>query len=326
MSESALILSPIKYYNEAKKMLENKDIIEFVSKISIAIEAAQNDREMLAKSLFLKTKGLVNFNYHIKSLECIDEALKYNVGKEALELKKIKGLAKGFLGEVDEALRIFKELSLECNDIDILTDAYINIAWVHFTLTKNTAESIIEEVKCYLDKTEEYFNSLSNIRKWKVLNAYSVYYYFVKDYEKAIDILKNSIRFCKEEDLPDVYNNLAEFYIKMAEEEGSDVPDIAKQYLDDAEILGTKYKNNLALGYIFYTKAMLEVSDEQLFRALDTLYMSFEFFKEAEATVKACDTLLKINELMNEYKLNSLKSLRSNLKLKLKNTQYFEKI
>lgn len=102
------------------------------------------------------------------------------------------------------------------------------------------------------------------------------------------------------------------------------VSEITNQYLDQAELLGTKFKNHLVLGYIFYTKAMIEIHEEQRFKALDTLYLSLEFFKDAEATVKACDTLLKIHELMDEYKHQSLQAFQDNLKYRLKDTSYSE--
>ncbi len=121
-------------------------------------------------------------------------------------------------------------------------------------------------------------------------------------------------------------NNLAELYLKISETKGSTMPEVVKEYLQKAEVLGSRYKNNLVLRHIFYTKAMIEIYEEQLFRAFDTLYLTIEYFKDAEATVKACDTLVKINELMDEYKSNSLKSLKENIQGKLKDTPYYDKI
>ncbi len=321
---AALELSPVKFYEEARKMLEKKDLLDFVSKISVAVEVSRNNKEMLAKTTFLKAKGLIDFNQHNKALDCIEEALEYNVGAEAFELKKYKGVAKGFLGKANQALKIFKELTFETNDINLLVGVYINIAWVHLTLKNNNPdERNLEEAKHYLDLANEHFDSLSNTRKWKVRDHYSVYYYYNEKYDKAIEILEDSIKYCEEQYLADVYSNLAEFYLK-SDTDGISI--IAKEYLEKAEILATTYNNDLALGYIFYTEAMIELREDQLFTALDTLYLSFEFFKKAEAHIKACDTLLKINELMDEYKHSSLKSFRENLKNKLKDTPYYEKI
>lgn len=317
-------LKPIKFFEEAKKMLEEKDFVEFVSNISIAVETSRKDKEMLAKSTFLKAKGFIVFNQYTKALGYIEEALKYNTGAEAFELKKHRGVAKGFLGSPDEALTIFKELTAETDDINLLVGVYINIAWVHLTLKNNKpGERNLEEAKQYLDLANEHFDCLSNTRKWKVRDHYSVYYYYKKEYDKAIEILEDSIKYCEEQYLADVYSNLAEFYLK-SDPDGISI--IAKEYLEKAEVLATAYNNNLVLGYIFYTEAMIELRDDQLFTALDILYVSFEYFKKAEATVKACDCLMKINELMDEYKHSNLKSFRENLKGKLKDTPYCEKI
>ncbi|MCK4259625.1 MAG: hypothetical protein KAX49_11645 [Halanaerobiales bacterium] len=322
----AVNLAPASFYEDAKKMLEKKDLLEFVSNISVAVEASRNNKEMLAKTTYLKAKGLITFNQHSKALSCIDEALEYNIGVKAFELKKYKGVAKGFLGKANQALKILKELTTETDDINLLVGVYINIAWVHLSLKNNNSDGRnIEEAKHYLDLANEHFDSLSNRRKWKVRNNYSVYYYYKDEFEKAIKILEDSIKYCEEEELPDVYNNLAKLYIKISEDDS--VSEVAIEYLKEAEALGTIYNKTISLGYTFYFKAEIElIEDQTIFNALDALYISFEYFKKAEATVQACDTLLKINELMDEYKHNSLKSFRENLKNKLKNTPYYEKI
>ena len=295
-----------------------------MSNISIAVETSRNNKEMLAKTTYLKAKGLITFNQHAKALGCIEEALEYNIGAETFELKKYKGVAKGFLGKANVALEIFKELTTETDDINLLVGVYINIAWVHLTLKNNNPdERNLEETKHYLDLANEHFDSLSSRRKWKVRNHYSVYYYHKERYDKAIEILEDSIKYCEEQDLAEVYCNLAEFYLKS---DPDGISEIAQEYLEKGERLATTYNNDLVLGYIYYTEAMIELRDNQLFTALDILYLSFDYFKKADATVKACDTLMKINEVMDEYKHNNLKSFRDNLKNKLKDTPYYEKI
>lgn len=319
-----LELSPMRFFEEAKHMLIKKDLLGFVSKISVAIELSRNNEEMLAKSTFLEATGLSNFNQHRKALESISEALKYNDRTEVFTLKKLKGVSKGYLGFMEESLKIFKELITETADINLLVGVYLNISWVHLLL-KNPNEYNLEEAKHYLDLANEHFDSLSNRRKLKVLNNYSVYYFYKDEYDKAIELLEDSIKYCEEQYLPDIYNNLSELYLKIAETEDSVVAEVANEYLKKAEILATTNNNNLTLGYIFYTMAMIKLREDQLFTALDTLYLSFEFFKKAEAHIKACDTLLKINELTDDYKHSSLQSFRENLKNKLKNTQYYDK-
>ncbi|MCK4261198.1 MAG: hypothetical protein KAX49_19645 [Halanaerobiales bacterium] len=322
--ESMFELTPEKYYEEAKKMLKKKDLIGFMENIGSGKVLAENNKDLLAEITFLKVKGLYSFNQHKKALESISEALKYNTGTEVLRLKNYEGVIYGYLGRLNKAKKIFKELITEIQETEFLIEIYLNIAWVYLTLDKNNSkEHNVEEAKGYLELTKKHFDSLSNKLKWKILNNYSVYYFYKEEYEKAIEMLEDSIKVCEEKDLPDVYNNLAELYLKTSNEDDG-VPEVVNEYLKKAEILATTYNNKLALGYIFYTTAMIELREDQ-FKAFEALYLSFENFKKAEATVQACDCLMKINELMDEYKHNSLKSLRENLKNKLKDTPYYDK-
>lgn len=80
-----------------------------------------------------------------------------------------------------------------------------------------------------------------------------------------------------------------------------------------------KYNKTLSLGQTFNLKAEVELREDQFFTAIDTLYLSFEYFKKSEATVLACECLLKINELMDKYRHNNLKSIRNYLKQRLAN-------
>ncbi|MCK4259298.1 MAG: hypothetical protein KAX49_09990 [Halanaerobiales bacterium] len=304
-------LFPEKYYEEAKKMLKKKDFVDFVSNISIAVETSRNSKEMLAKTTYLRVKGLITFNQYSKAINSIEEALQYNFGAEAFELKKNKGVAKGFLGDVSKALKIFKELVTETEEINLLVGAYINIAWVHLTLNKsNSEERDLEEAKYYLDLVNEHFDILSNRLKWKILNNYSVYYFYKEEYEKAIEMLEDSIQYCEEIDLPEICNNLAELYLKSDEDA---VCEKVNEYLKKAETLGTKYNNNLALGKAFYTNAMVNLREEQIYSALDNLNVSFEYFQDAEAQVYSLECVVKINEIMNNYKLDCLKSMKKRL-------------
>ena len=158
--------------------------------------------------------------------------------------------------------------------------------------------------------------------KIQIHNNYSVYYFYKEDYEKAVDIINNSLEYCEEQDLPGLYNNLAEIYLKY----GKGSLELVKEFSDKAEIIANKYNNQLELGKAFYTKAMAEIEDEDLFTALDTLYLSFEYFKEAEAYPYAFDSLVKINELMNNYKIDYLKSIKGSLQGKLNGAEFFKKI
>lgn len=312
-----------KYYEEAEKMLKEQDLLGFVSKISNAILLAEGDQELMAKATYLQVRGLFQFNQYQKALESMDEALKYNNGLMATRLKIIKGIIKGYMGEIPESLEIFKSLIPETKDTVELLDLYLNIIWVHLTPGKNHPLRDLDEVKKYLDLVQEHLDLLPNPQKWRFYNNYSIYYFYQGTYDKAIKILEKSTGLCSDDVLPDLYVNLAELYLQSDE---SGIAGCVYDYLEKAELIASQQKNYLALGYIFYTKAMTELREDQLFSALDTLYLSFEYFKNAEAHSQACESLLKINEIMDDYKNNRLKALKANLKERLKDTTYFNKI
>ncbi len=326
MNEPALALSPAKYYDEAKKMLEEKDILGFMSKIGTAIELALvgNDEEMLAEATYLQAEGLFFNNHHKKALECINLALQYNSFQKAFTLKNRRGIVKGYLGHLDEAIDIFKGLLSETGDLSKLAVLYTNIAWVNLSLGKNpVAPEKLKEVKDYLDLTQAGFEDLPNTRKWRIYNSYSVYYYYQNDLDQAIDMLKAAMPFCEEKDLPYIYNNLAETYLKY---EDGDHSALIDEYTQKSEIIGTKYNDNVNVGRTFYVKAMAELKDEQLFKALDTFYMAFEHFRRAEAYPLAFECLAKINNVMNEYKIDCLRALNRSVKTEFNGTSYYEKL
>lgn len=297
----AIEVSPLKCYEEAKKLLEQKDLIGFIEKISNAILLSHDDKEMLAKSTFLKAKGLVDFNQYKKALESIDEAINYNEGIELLKLKKELGKVQVYLGELSGAIEIFEELLTKTDDIFFLIGIYINITWVSLiSYKKELNKNMLNKAKKYLDFANQHFDLLSNSIKTRILNNYGVYYFYREEYNKAIEIFEDCIKYSDEKFLPYLYTNLAEMFLKIEEES---ISKKAKEYLHLAEVLGTKYKKNIALGYTFYTKAMFELREDQFFRALDTLSLSVEYFKEAEAYMLISDSVSKIIELMDEYKL-----------------------
>jgi hypothetical protein len=305
-------------------MLEIKDLIGFLTNISVAVEVSRNDLAMLKKATFLMAEGLYKFQQHRKALEWIEEALKYNDGNQAFELLKYKGKVLGFLGEVSEAERVFKKLIQMTDDVSEIAGLCINIAWARLSIDKDTPlNEKIEEVKYYLDMANQYFDQLPNEKKWKLCNNYSVYYYYKGAVNQAIELLNTAVQYCSEEDLAYVYGNLAETYLSLDDE---DTFEIIHEYTEKAEIIGTKYGDNVAVARAFYTKAMAEVRSDQLFTALDTLYIAFEYYTKAEAYPLAFECLVQINELMNDYKVDRLRSLQNSLKAEFNGTPYFSKL
>ncbi|MCK4257815.1 MAG: hypothetical protein KAX49_02490 [Halanaerobiales bacterium] len=319
---AALEVSAVIFYEEAKKMLEKKDLLEFVSNISKTEVLVGDDKEILAKTTFLKAKGFVSFNQHRRALESIEDALKHNTGAEAFKLKKYKGVVLGYLGELKQAIRILKDLLGETNDKYLLVGVYINIAWANLLLETSTEDSL-EEAKKYLDMVWNDFEETDRVKKIKYYNNYSTYYSFKGDYEKAIEMQEKAEEFCEEIDLPEIYNNLAALHLD-ADKEG--IPILVKEYTEKAEVIGNQYGNKLEMAKSFYNSAMVELREEAFLRAIDGLYLAFDYFKDAEAYPYAFDTLIKINEIVSDYKIGCLKSMKDSLKTKLKGTPYYEKI
>lgn len=291
--------SPIKYYQDAKKMLEKKDLLEFIAKISIAVELSADNPEMIAKATFLKAKGLKVFNRNFKAVESVDEALKYNDGLKAFELREMQATAKGYLGRLNEAIEAYKTLLTETSESVTIARLCVSLAWAYLLLDRESPkEESLEETKKYLNMADKYFDVLPNFLKKKILNNFSVYYYYQNEFEKAITVLKEAFNYAEEKDLPRLYNNLAEIYLKFREKSGLKTSSI-KDYLDKSETLAFKFDDKREIALSYYTRAELELLDEQVFKALDTLYLALDYFTEAEIYSYSLECLLKINKIIN---------------------------
>ncbi len=318
-------LSPIIFYEEAEKMLEGKDLLGFMSKISIAEVLAGDDVEMLAKVTFLHAKGLYEFHQHNRALKYIHHALEYNSGGNAVRLKNYRGVIFGYLGEIEKAENIFRESINEVqDDVELLIIVLLNNWWINWVKYKSEKkDDSLQMMKKYLELANAHFNEVDDKLKGKILNNYSVYYFNLGDIDKAIEIGEKALQYFEERDLPKMLNNLAVIYISF-EEDG--ISEKALEYLNRAEVIGQKYTNNLEVAKTFYNKAEIELREDQLFTALDTLYLAFEHFKQAEALTYAIDVLGKIMEVTNEHNLECFKSLEKTLKKDFEGTSLYKKI
>lgn len=295
-----------RYYDEAIRMLEGKDLPEFMLNIGSAIALAGDDKSKLAKLTYLKAKGLMAFQQHKKAVASIQEALEYNEGEGAFRLKHALGIAKGHLGEFNEALIIFHEL-LD-NNPNNLVDMYTNIGWLYLNFSDKRD---LVQAKNYLDLALNFFERVTAPRKAKVLNHYSNYYYHKQDFSKAIEMLNEAQTYADDRDKVFILTNLAEIYLEYKNEDTSLT---IQKYIKDAEILGEKFDDKIALGRIYYVTALAEIKHGQLVNALDTLNVSLDYYKKADALSLALDCIIKINELINHFKLESLQSLKNSLK------------
>lgn len=297
-----------------------KSFGQFVTDISEE-ELLSGSRKLFFNAKSVKTKGLFEFIRQKKLLESVSQRVDDGNDTEMMDLKIYEGIVYGYLGKLDQSLEIFKSIINQTKNPVIITKSYLNIAWLSMVFDKKAPKDLrMKEVKKYLDLAHENFGSLPDSLKCEILTSYSSYYYYEEDYEKAMTILKESIQYSEEESLSEVYNNLVELSLKSMANEG--FSETARKYLEKAEVLGVKYHKTLSLGQTFFLRAEIELREDQFFTALDTLYLSFEHFKQAEASVLACSCLLKINELIAGYEQNNLEALKKLKKRLAKEPEY----
>lgn len=317
-------LKAVHYYQEAQKMLEKKDLLKFVENIAIAKVMAESNEDLLAKVTFLKIQGLIEFNQHKGCLDSIAEALQFNKGDELIRLKHYEGIVYGFLGESKKAVNILKELVNQTTEGQCLLEVYLTLAWVYLVLEKEAAkDTCLELGKHYLDLVHVNFDTLSDTLKRKLLNNYNVYYYRKGQYNEAIEVLNQAIQYCEKKDLPKIYNAIAEALLQANPKECLSLDEI-REYLDKAEVIASEYDDNIQLGKSFDVRGTAYLKGDQLFKSLDAYYLAFEHFKKAEAYPYAFDSLIKINQVIHEYKIDALQSLGENFKEAFKGTAYYK--
>lgn len=316
------------YYQEAKKTLEKKEYAEFLLNLGRAESLSDNDDEMASELSFLKVQGFFKFNQYKKGLEYVEEALKHNKGERSIRLKNYKGVMLGYLGELSEAKEVFLDFVNEVQEIDLLVEVYMNVAWVvgmRYKIEKN--EQYIEEMKKYLDLADIHFDNASSKNKGRILDNISFYHYSTGDYEGAIKAAEGALKYFEEKDLPKIYNNLAAIYLELDRKESYGGCSIkGKEYMEKAEILGQEYENNLEIGKAQYNQAMAKLQEAETMSAIDMLCSACEYFKKAQALTLLFDCHMKINELLSQYKEEQLRALKEIVKNDLEGTSLFEKM
>lgn len=112
-----------------------------------------------------------------------------------------------------------------------------------------------------------------------------------------------------------VLNNLSVYYFYQGDYEN------AIKVLEQA----SKYDDIIEMAFSFYTRAKLELLDEQIFTALDILYLAFDHFTDAEAYSYSLECLLKINEIVSNHKAECMRTMQEKLHNKVKSNPYYEK-
>ena len=322
------VSSAEKFYVEAKNKLEEKDFIEFLANISKAELSAENENGFIAKVMFLKVQGLFKFNEFRKALSIVDEAIECTTGRDTLKLRNYKGVMLGYIGELEAGKAVLEALIDEVPTVDILVEAYLNLAWVYGTMYSHKKErAFLEGLKKYVDLANAHFEALDNKIKGKLLDSLSFYHYCTGNYAEAIALEENAANFLEEKELPKIYNNLAAMYLEFDKREGLNCVSIkGREYMHNAEILGDKYHDTIEVAKSFYNQALALLQEEQIFKALDTLHLALEHFIDAQALSLAFKCLLKISDIINEYNVERLTSLKESLKENFRGTSLFGKI
>ena len=321
------MLSAKHYLDEAKNSLEKKEFVKFISNISSAILLAKSelfyDGEILEEATYLKVKGLVAFRQYEDVQDTFNEVVSYVNDEKLLRLKRFLGIAKGYLGEVQQAKRIFEEILQTVEATDLLVGTYLNLLWVNLSLEKNKDSKLLNDAKVYLDKISDHLLEVSTYSKYQYYQYLSLYYFHIDECEKAIEFLERSLEFCPEVELANAYVNLAEYYFHFYD---NGIWDEALEYLEKAESIATKYNDYLDLGNTFYTQAKFEIRDGNYFTALDSLYLSLAHFKEANDHLKSLECLSKIDDIEAKCKKEGLTYLIEGMKDSLKKKSLDKKI
>lgn len=309
-------------YDDAKRMLAEKDLLGFITEITKAEVYSEADHNFLAEVLYLKAKGLLDFNHYKESIKAISEALIFNSGIARLKLLKFKGIALGYLGDLKSALKLFNELVSTTEEDNLLVELYTNIIWANLLLykTENNGD-ILENVKRHLDLIEGKLECLAPAKKRRFFINSSTYYAYCKEYDQGIELLLQAIDYSDEKNLSEIYNNLAALYL---ESDKDGISRYVGEYTKKAEILASRNKDSLEVAKSFFTSGMAELREGDYLKALDSLYLSLKYFKEAEAYPFALDCMMTICSIENEYKVECLKLYKQKLKNEFGGTGYIE--
>lgn len=309
------------YFETAKVYLEKKDLVGFIENIGCAKLLAQTDMILYAKIVYYKAIGLYLLREYEKSLEAIDEALEWNDGIEKIRLLKFKGLVFGYRGQFEEAIRLFRDLVNQSEEEKLQAEILINLAWAYLSFYRvNEDQGLLTEALHYLDRVYQVFHTLDNIKRKRILTNYSDYYFLNKDYIKAIEMQEEAIAFCNEDDLPKVYNNLAELHLMYEE------LSLVDEYLHKAEVIANKFGNYFEIGQASFIKGLAQAQDEELLKAKDSFYLALAYFSKAQAYPLAFNCFTKILEISQQFNMICIQSLRENSKGQVKDSMFFETI
>ncbi len=298
MSDSLLLAK--RHYEEAKKMLIAKNLIFFMEHIGYALAYVGDNTALLADITYLKANALYQHRKDREALQSVIQAKEYNEGEKLFELNNNEGILNVRLGERDKGIKIFKKLLDEADGIDQLSRVYNNLIWAYLALYRSSKNDLLlPKIKNFLEEISPIIHRLPERRKMAFYNNYGVYYFYKKEYAESIRLTKEATRYCIEEELPLIYNNIVDIYLEWNQD---DCSNFIKEYTTKAEIIALMYDNYREVGRSYYLKAMETLRENDREAALDNLYKALEFFRKADDNSSAINCLTKINEILNDLK------------------------
>lgn len=300
------------YLDHAENALKAKDLEEFLRYVGNA-ESIVTDTETMARITCLRARGLFLLKRYDSALRAIEEAMQFPQSeKDVVRLKKSKACIMTYLGKYKESLQMLKQLTTETSVGLLLTEVYQNLAGTLLESYKaEPYDAILEEAKLYLDlafKAVEDLDSKKNQRI--ILSNYAEYFKFKKDFDMAIEMYEEELKYCSEQQLPEVYNDLAQLYLQRNEEGDLRIMD---QYLHDAELLASKYDNDLELAKTLYTKGLSKMDSSDFVQVMDCMYIAYNNFISAGALHYAMDCYDKICEISDALKSEFISSVKGKL-------------
>ncbi len=297
------------FYQNAEKSKKYNDVVSFMENIGSAKAIAIGNDRLYSKAIRLHVTGLFSLSKYQETLKVIPEALLYCAdSNDYFAIKSIEGLIYLYFGELSTGLNILLELQEKAVGSNEIVEGYLNLfTGFSYRFEAFGLEKDLKEMKKYLDLIELDVDSTTNYLKSTYLNNVGVYYYYKRDLEKSIEYLEEAAKYYSEEKLPFSYRNIASTLIEF-EKDG--ISEKTKNYLREIEIIGTKYQNYCSIGRGLYLQALVELGEDQVFTALDTLNLAFEYFMKAERYSIAVECLEKSNEILNNYTSKELKSLK----------------
>ncbi len=312
----------IEFLEKARSSIENQNYEDFLLFIGSA-EAIADNTDIISDILYIKAKGFFAFKKFSNAVIAIEEALKFVQDmRKKFKLLKAKGLILAYKGNYRESLRLFKELLIKTFDNSLLVEVYIHISWVMLTEYKREpSEAVLSEIKIYLDTAYEKAESLDeNLLKKLIFSNYAEYFKFRKDYDMAIEMIEKVIPLSSESWLCEVYHDLAQIYM----EQGNS--DLMEQYLHEAELLASKYDNDLVVAKVLYTSAIEKMKRGDYIRVMDSLCIAFYSFINCGSYNYAYDCFTKINEASEALKQDCAMTLKEQFKSMFRDTAYTDLI